>query len=88
MSEKVYVEKIDNYLITFTIDGYFVTVQIQDLASGDGMVGYQHFFDDPTKLLENEELRKMYAETLIKMLKFFRKYHKLIGNVVEFRTIR
>lgn len=88
MSKKVYVEKIDNYLITFTIDGNFVTIQIQDLESGDGMTSYQHFFDDPTKLLEDEELRKKYAETLIKILKFFRDYHTIVGNVIEFKQLR
>jgi hypothetical protein len=84
--EKEYVEEVGNYVVTFTIEGDWVRVVVYDRERGDGVAGYHHFTEDPARLLENREARRLYAETVIEILKVFREHHRTIGNVlvVEF----
>jgi hypothetical protein len=88
LEEKELIETVDQYIVVFTIEGGFVTVQVYNINNGDAVVGYMHFFYEPTKLIDDEELRKEVARTVVKLLPFFRKYSKIIGNVIEIRNLR
>jgi len=82
--EKEYIEIVDDrYIVVFKIDKPFIVVNAYDKNVGDGVIGYLHYLKDPTPVLEDQETRKLLAESIAKVFKFFRKYHKLIGNVVQ-----
>jgi hypothetical protein len=82
--EKEYVEIVDNrYAVVFKVDKPFIVVQAYDKNVGDGVISYLHYLKDPTPILEDPETRKLLAESIVKVFKFFRKYHPLIGNVVQ-----
>jgi galactose-1-phosphate uridylyltransferase len=65
------------------IDKPFIVVNAYDKDVGDSVISYLHYFKDPTPILENSETRRLLAEAIAKVFKFFRKYHPLIGNVVQ-----
>jgi len=85
---KEVIEIVDQYIVKFSIDGDFLIISVYDTKNDDSVVGYMHFLEEPTKLLEDEELRKNLARTVVKLLPFFRKYSKLFGNVIGIRNLR
>jgi hypothetical protein len=72
-----FTETVDQYIVTFTIDGEFVTIKVYDTVNKDSVVGRMHFVADPSNLLDDAEMRKRIARTVIKLLPIFRKYHEL-----------
>jgi len=83
MARKELVGKINNYVVTFTIEGSFVTVKVYDTKSGETLEGVTHFTEDPRRLEEDAEMRKRFAETVVKMLEFFKELNKLIRNKIR-----
>lgn len=80
MDGKVLVERVNHYIVTFTIEGSYVSVKVYDTESGETLEGGAHFIEDPRKLEEDAEMRKRFAKVAVEMLEFFKELHKLIEN--------
>jgi len=78
MDKKVLVERVDHYIVTFTIEGNYVAVQVHDTRSGETLEGTAHFIEDPRKLEEDTGMRKRFAKTAVEILEFFKELHSLI----------
>jgi len=80
MDKKVLVERVDHYIVTFIIEGNYITVQVHDTKSGETLDGGAHLIEDPRKFEEDAEMRKRFAKTAVEILEFFQELRILIEN--------
>jgi endonuclease V-like protein UPF0215 family len=92
VEEKTIVEIVDDFIATFTIEWGFVTIQVVNQKTNESVIVYMRLFGESEKLRkklkefeEDGELRKEIVRVAIKMMSFFRKYHRLLGNVIQLK---
>jgi len=92
VEEKTIVEIVDDFIATFTIEWGFVTIQVVNQKTNESVITYIRLFGESEKLRKklkefekDEELRKELVRVAIKMMSFFRKYHRLLGNVIQLK---
>jgi hypothetical protein len=79
-SEPLYEDKIENYTVRFWAEGEWITVEVVDENSGDGITGMHRVRGaDAKQLLADPEARVAFARAAIAALSLFRSYHRYTG---------
>jgi hypothetical protein len=79
-SEPLYEDKIENYTVRFWAEGEWITVEVVDESSGDGITGMHRVRGaDAKQLLADPEVRATFARAAITALSLFRRYHRYTG---------
>jgi hypothetical protein len=78
--EPLYEDVIENYTVRFWAEGEWITVEVVDEGSGDGITGMHRVRDaDARQLLADPEARVAFARAAIATLSLFRSYRRYTG---------
>ncbi len=78
--EPLYEDKIENYTVRFWAEGEWITVEVVDESSGDGITGMHRVRGaDAKQLLADPKARATFARVAIVALSLFRSYHRYTG---------